>query len=442
MKARLFALSAILCAATAVLPAATVPDRKGAVLNDRLSLVNDARWIYNDHEKGFAEARRTGKPLLIVLRCVPCLGCSGLDARVLLDNSDLDPLLSRFVRVRVINANALDLARFQFDYDLSFSAMFFNGDGTVYGRFSSWAHQVNTQDATTTGFQKALLATLELHQNYPANQAQLAGKQGLKLPFSDPLQIPELAGKYQRELDWEGKVVQSCVHCHQIGDALRSFHRKERQAMPINLIYPWPAPETIGLTFAPDHVARVQSVESDSIAARAGLRIGDDLVSLDGQPLISPAEVSWCLHRVTGAGTLVAVIRRDGAEQTLPIPLPEGWRLDSDISRRVGTWGMRAMALGGLYLEDLADEERTRRGLDKERMALLIKHAGEYGEHAAAKKAGFQKDDVIIELEGQSMRVSESRLIGDLLLKHRPGVKVKAVVLRGGERVELSLPIQ
>ncbi len=201
MKALGFLLPSVLCAATIVLPAATVPDRKGAVLNDRLSLVNDARWIYNEHEKGFAEARRTGKPLLIVLRCVPCLGCSGLDARVLLDNSDLDPLLSRFIRVRVINANALDLARFQFDYDLSFSAMFFNGDGTVYGRFSSWAHQVNTRDETTAGFRKALQATLELHQSYPANRAQLAGKQGLELPFRDPLQIPELAGKYRRELD-------------------------------------------------------------------------------------------------------------------------------------------------------------------------------------------------------------------------------------------------
>lgn len=212
--------------------------------------------------------------------------------------------------------------------------------------------------------------------------------------------------------------------------------------MPVNLIYPWPAPETIGLSFAPDHVGRVQSVEPGSIAARAGLRVGDDFVSLDGQPLISPAEVSWCLHRVTGAGTLAAVIRRDGAEQTIPISLPDGWRLNSDISRRVGTWGMRAMALGGLHLEDLADEERARRGLDKEEMALLVKHAGEYGEHAAAKRAGFQKDDAIIELEGRSARVSESRLIGDLLLKYSPGAKVKAVVLRNGERVELALPIQ
>ena len=28
-------------------------------------------WIYNDLKTGFAEAQRTGKPLLVVFRCVP-----------------------------------------------------------------------------------------------------------------------------------------------------------------------------------------------------------------------------------------------------------------------------------------------------------------------------------------------------------------------------------
>lgn len=28
-------------------------------------------WIYDDLDAGFAEAKRTGKPLLVVLRCVP-----------------------------------------------------------------------------------------------------------------------------------------------------------------------------------------------------------------------------------------------------------------------------------------------------------------------------------------------------------------------------------
>src|SRR5215470_17446400 len=113
----------------------TAADRKAAVLKDRATLENDPRWIYNDYERGFAEARRTGKPLLVVLRCIPCLACAGIDARVLLENTELSPLLEKFVCVRVINANALDLSRFQFDFDLSFTTIIFNGDGTIYGRY-------------------------------------------------------------------------------------------------------------------------------------------------------------------------------------------------------------------------------------------------------------------------------------------------------------------
>ena len=66
---------------------------------------NDARWIYNDVQRGFDEAKRTGKPLLVVLRCIPCMACMGLDASVLTE-AELLPVLDKFVCVRVINANA------------------------------------------------------------------------------------------------------------------------------------------------------------------------------------------------------------------------------------------------------------------------------------------------------------------------------------------------
>ena len=73
-----------------------VKDREGAVRKDRADMQNDNRWIYNDWQKGFTEAKRTGKPLLVVLRCVPCLSCMGLDASVL-TSTDLTPLLDQFV---------------------------------------------------------------------------------------------------------------------------------------------------------------------------------------------------------------------------------------------------------------------------------------------------------------------------------------------------------
>lgn len=429
---------------TAVWPAAaeTVKDREGAVRNDRATMEKDVRWIYNDWERGFAEAKRTGKPLLVVLRCVPCLSCAGIDAQVLLQETDLVPLLDQFVCVRVINANALDLSRFQFDYDLSFSTLFFNGDGTVYGRYGSWRHQKDPQDKTTAGYRQALEAALALHRGYPANKAALAGKQGGPTPFKTPLEIPALAGKYPFSLNWDGKVVQSCVHCHQIGDAYRASYRDKKQPIPTEWIYPSPAPESIGLTLAAERIARVETVAPGSIATQAGIQAGDDLVSLAGQPLISIADVTWALHRAAASGALPARVRRAGAEKAVTLSLPEGWRQKTDISKRVGTWPMRGMAAGGLVLEDLADEERTRRGLGATELALFVKGLGQYGKHAAAKNAGFQKDDVIVQLDGVTGRITESELLGHLLEKRVPGDRVKATVLRGTERLELSLPMQ
>src|SRR5687768_14321964 len=306
---------ALLLTMDSSLVAEAVKDREAAVRNDRAAMESNDRWIYNDYRRGFAEAKRTGKPLLVVLRCVPCLACAGIDAQVL-EEADLAPLLNQFVCVRVINANALDLTIFHFDYDLSFATMFFNGDGTVYGRFGSWTHQKNEHDKDTSAYRAALERVLALHHNYPANKKALAGKQRGAVPFDDPLKIPGLAGKYERELDWKGKVVQSCVHCHQISDAFRETFRAAGKPMPSEWIYPWPAPETIGLNLAAGAAARVESVREESIAAKSGFRAGDELLTLEGQPLVSIADISWVLDRAPRSGTVHARVRRGPAEQS------------------------------------------------------------------------------------------------------------------------------
>ncbi|HAB17690.1 MAG TPA: peptidase, partial [Verrucomicrobiales bacterium] len=390
--------------------AETVPDREGAVRQDRAVMTNDTRWIYNDVTRGFAEARQTGKPLLVVLRCVPCLACGGIDGQVIDRATDLGPLLDQFVCVRVITANALDLARFQFDYDLSFSTVFFNGDGTVYGRFGSWTHQKNAKDKTTEGYRRTLEAILDVHRGYPANQASLSGKQGGPVPFRTPVEMPTLTGKYRLDLDWQGKVVPSCVHCHQIGDAFRASFREKGETIPERWIYPQPSPETVGLVLAPDRCAQVQSVVPGSIAAQAGVQPRDSLKSLAGQPVASIADVSWVLHQAPEFGALPMILNRDGQEVTTSLSLPRGWRRNSDISGRVGTWGLRGMATGGLVLDDLSDTERARHGLGTNGLALRVKYVGQYGHHAAGKKAGFQAEDIVIELDGQSSRLTEGEM--------------------------------
>lgn len=439
MKSAILMLT--LCFLAAAVRAETVKDREGAVRADKARLENDARWNWNDIDAGFRLAKVTGKPLLVVLRCLPCTACAGIDASVL-EEPELVPLLDQFVCVRIINANALELSRFQFDYDLSFSAMLFNGDGTTYGRFGSWVHQKDPLNKTTTSFKKALEAGLAIHKGYPGNRAALSGKQGGPTPYQTPIEFPALAGKYQSKLDWNGKVVASCVHCHMVGDAFRAYYRSQRKPVPVEWIYPQPSIETLGITLATDDIAKVEAVAADSPAEKAGVQRGDSFVSMEQQPLVSIADVSWVLHGSPDTGPLPATILRDGKETAVTLELPAGWRLRSDIGRRVGTWPMRAMAFGGMKMDDIPDEERATLGLDKNQMALRVFHVGEFGQHAAAKKEGFKKDDIIVQIGDQKQRLTESALIGDLLLHHLPGEKIPAVVLRGKERVELKLPQQ
>jgi len=69
VKKSWIALAGLLFLGVASLTAAE--DRKERVLNDRKEVEASGNWIYNDLPRGFAEAARTGKPLLVVIRCIP-----------------------------------------------------------------------------------------------------------------------------------------------------------------------------------------------------------------------------------------------------------------------------------------------------------------------------------------------------------------------------------
>ena len=202
--------------------------------------------------------------------------------------------------------------------------------------------------------------------------------------------------------------------------------------MPENLIYPFPEPETIGMTLASEEVARVTSVAPGSIAEKAGIRPGDDITAVADQPLISIADISYALHHTADEASLPVTLLRNGKDSTTTLVLPNGWRRHSDVTERATIWPERGMALGGIRLEPAEGQG----------VGLKVKGLGKYGIHAAGLKAGFKEGDVILAFGDISTPTTEAALIGHLLQSHQQGDKVTVKVKRGDQTLDLQLPMQ
>ncbi|MBN9118691.1 MAG: PDZ domain-containing protein [Planctomycetes bacterium] len=417
--------------------------REKKVRDDKVKVEADGFWIYNNLPKAFERAKSEGKPIVVALRCIPCEECVKLDDNLVDKDPALRPLLEKFVRVRVVSTNGLDLSLFQYDYDQSFAMFFLNADGTVYGRFGTRSHRTNwVGDVSLDGLARAMEGAIELHAAYPKNKELLATKTGPRPLFPVPEKFPSL-GKYGPELDYKGNVVQSCIHCHQIGDAIKDVYRKKREPLPEEVLFPYPHPKSLGLILDPKERATVRKVETatrQTPAQAAGFKAGDQIRTLNGQPLLSIADVQWVLHHAPADGArLKAEVIRDGKPVSLVLKLEKGWRQADDISWRSSSWGLRRMATGGVLLESL--DERPA-GVPATGMALRARHVGQFGPHAAAKNAGFLVGDVIVAFDGKTDLARETDLLAYALRNRKPGEKVAVTIVRSGKTMELMLPMQ
>jgi S1-C subfamily serine protease len=243
-------------------------------------------------------------------------------------------------------------------------------------------------------------------------------------------------------LNYEGDVVASCIHCHQIGDARRNYYWTRSKPIPEKLLFPFPHPKSIGLVLDPARRARIKKITEDSPAENSKLRAGDDILTIDSQPMLSMADVQWVLHNTTSNSAELPVTVKRGTEICrLTLTLPAGWRRLDDPRWRVSSWGLGRMMTGGMRLKPLTDEERAEHGISSG-MALKATHVGKYGQHATARRSGFREDDIVVEYDGRNDLKREADLFAYANGKFRPGDKVQIKYLRGGRLRTATLAIQ
>ncbi len=321
--------------------------------------------------------------------------------------------------------NGIDLSLFQIDFGVTWTAMFLNADKTIYGRYGTRNPQSRKHLITLPGFKKALEAVVDLHKAYPGNKQALSAKRGPAPRFPVPEAYPSLAKYTMAALTGSLRGAEpSCVHCHYIDQAEYRIYRTARQAIPDDKLWAYPLPDVVGLLLDPDERATVKDVTPNSPAAQGGFKPGDEIMTLDGQPLVSIADVQWVLHRAKDSASLKAEVKRGGSAATATLALPAGWREKGTVKGH-GSFVYRPIS----DAEDLSPAERRGLGLSDSAIGIKI----------TWPDFGLQKDDVIVEIDGKRSGMNLSDFLAYTAQKKAPGDKILVKALRGGKEVAVQL---
>ena len=227
-----------------------------------------------------------------------------------------------------------------------------------------------------------------------------------------------------------------------VGEAKRRFARSKGVNVDDKTIYPWPMPDVLGISLDPKEIAKVNQVRPGSPGDQSGFKAGDEILEMLGQPILSIADVQWVLHQAKEPSTIQVLAQRGKEKVKLKLPIVKGWRRTSDIGWRTTSWDLRRMAAGGLKMRNLNNEEIKSHGLHPDNLALLVEHAGKYGDHGVAHRAGLKKGDILVEFDGISTSMRETEIFAHVLRKRPMGTEVQIKIIRNGEKKSFDFKLQ
>lgn len=319
--------------------------------------------------------------------------------------------------LRVGKMRGVNLAVFDFDYDLQWMGFFLDGDEQVLGRYGGRAEGLPHRYRNLDGLRDAMSVALAQHGK---------AKQVAPLPPRPP-QHPEDFPAGARHAP------QACIHCHHVYDFRREW-LTEQKLWSRDDVWVYPPPEKIGLTLANLPGNKVAHVVADSPAAGAGLRIGDRIEEVHGIAISAFADLQYALHRSPQAGKVRIAWTRDGKSYTAELTLPAGWK-QYDLSWRRSLRELEPAS--GLHGDDLSADEKRELGLPADALAF---RQGNFLS-PQARRAGIQQNDIVIAIDGRQPRLSARQFDAMVRLTYEKGDTVVVTVLRQGKRLDLKMTL-
>ncbi len=173
--------------------------------------------------------------------------------------------------------------------------------------------------------------------------------------------------------------------------------------------------------------ALVANVAQGSPAARAGLKLSDLIVAIDGQSVDDPNAFDYRFATRPLGGTSQVEVQRGGKSVKLSIPLetaPDTGRDEIVITGNSPFQGARVANISPA----VADELR----LDSSVEGVVVT---ELSENGAAANVGFRKGDVIVAVNGKKIEKTSDL---ERLTRERSRLW-RITILRGGEQIQVTL---
>ncbi len=148
--------------------------------------------------------------------------------------------------------------------------------------------------------------------------------------------------------------------------------------------------------------ALVSQVEPDSPAAKAGLKVGDVIVGLDGQKISDSSQLQIEVGQKQPGSGIKLEILRDGKTVDVPLTLEEMGSRDHD-GKEVGDNG-HGKPRWGVGLTDVTPEMRDQLQLSSDVHGAVIEQVQP---GSPADNAGLQRGDVIVEVDRKPVQNSD-----------------------------------
>jgi predicted metalloprotease with PDZ domain len=273
---------------------------------------------------------------------------------------------------------------------------------------------------------------LKLHQQYPANAVELRDKRGADKPWQTALEMPGLEHKDRLRGATTRK---NCIHCHNIHDA-ENQHAYDVGEFTRDRFWRYPLPDSLGLTIDADSGISIKSVTPESAAARSGIEAGEDVTHMNGQAIVSIADMQWVLDDVPNADAEIHLMTSLTGDHTVRVAA--GWK-EHDFSWRGSMWTMPPEL--NVWTPVLKDDKKTQLGIPDDQSPLEVRWINlERDGGRAAHDSGLREGDVIVALNGERLKgLTPPQFAMQIKLRYQPGDELPLTVLRDGREQDLRI---